>query len=96
SRYLRPLKDYLIGSLEFSIPHLARFPRLYNGVMGAEPVCNLLEHVAGMVDSPLLSLMDFRAACARWNVDIAMPARLAALTEQERQRTVVLVQDAFT
>ncbi|WP_122723102.1 D-2-hydroxyglutarate dehydrogenase YdiJ [Pseudomonas viridiflava] len=96
SRYLRPLKDYLIGSLEFSIPHLARFPRLYNGAMGAKPVRYLLEHVAGMVDSPLLSLMDFRAACARWNVGIATPARLAALTEQERQRTVVLVQDAFT
>ncbi len=27
-RYLRPLKDYLIGSLEFSIPFLARFPRV--------------------------------------------------------------------
>uniref|UniRef100_UPI0013CEFA6F (Fe-S)-binding protein n=2 Tax=Pseudomonas TaxID=286 RepID=UPI0013CEFA6F len=32
-RYLRPLKDYLIGSLEFSIPYLARFPRAYNAVM---------------------------------------------------------------
>ncbi|CAM3074133.1 hypothetical protein BZK31_00230 [Pseudomonas floridensis] len=96
SRYLRPLKDYLIGSLEFSIPYLARFPRLYNAVMGATPVRYLLEHVAGMVDSPLLSLTDLRAACARWNVGIATPERLAALTEQQRQRTVVLVQDAFT
>ncbi|MCV4264212.1 D-2-hydroxyglutarate dehydrogenase YdiJ [Pseudomonas capsici] len=96
SRYLRPLKDYLIGSLEFSIPYLARFPKLYNAMMGARPVRYLLEHVAGMVDSPLLSLMDFRAACARWNVGIATPERLAALSEQERKRTVILVQDAFT
>ncbi|GFM80107.1 FAD-linked oxidase [Pseudomonas cichorii] len=96
SRYLRPLKDYLIGSLEFSIPYLARFPKFYNAIMAAKPVRYLLEHVAGMVDSPLLSLMDFRAACARWNVGIATPERLAALSEQERKRTVILVQDAFT
>jgi FAD/FMN-containing dehydrogenase/Fe-S oxidoreductase len=96
SRYLRPLKDYLIGSLEFSIPYLARFPKAYNAVMSAAPVRYLLEHVAGMVDSPLLSLMDFRAACARWNVGMATPERLAALNDEERKRTVVLVQDAFT
>ena len=96
SRYLRPLKDYLIGSLETTLPHLARFPRTYNAVMKAAPVRYLLEHVAGMVDSPLLSLTDFRAACVRWNVGLATPQRLAALTEQERKRTVVLVQDAFT
>lgn len=96
SRYLRPVRDYLVGSLESTIPFLARFPRVYNAVMKATPVRYLLERVAGMVDSPLLSLVDFRAACARWNVGIATPQRLAALSEQERQRTVVLVQDAFT
>ena len=96
SRYLRPVRDYLVGSLESTIPHLARFPRVYNAVMKATPVRYLLERVAGMVDSPLLSLVDFRAACARWNVGIATPQRLAALSEQERQRTVVMVQDAFT
>lgn len=96
SRYLRPLKDYLIGSLEFSIPYLARFPKTYNAVMSAAPVRWLLEHVAGMVDSPLLGLTDFRAACARWNVGMATPERLATLSAEERKRTVVLVQDAFT
>jgi FAD/FMN-containing dehydrogenase/Fe-S oxidoreductase len=96
SRYLRPVRDYLVGSLESTIPYLARFPRVYNAVMKAAPVRYLLDRVAGMVDSPLLSLVDFRAACARWNVGIATPQRLAALSEQERRRTVVLVQDAFT
>jgi Fe-S oxidoreductase len=96
SRYLRPLKDYLIGSLEFSIPHLAHFPRAYNAVMGAAPVRWLLEHGAGMVDSPLLSAVDFQAACNRWQVKLATPRALAALSDTERQRSVVLVQDAFT
>lgn len=96
SRYLRPLKDYLIGSLEYTVPYIARVPRLYNFVMGARPVRVLLEHVAGMVDSPLLSLMDFNAVCRRWNVQMATPERLAALAEGERKRSVILVQDAFT
>nr|WP_180205928.1 FAD-binding and (Fe-S)-binding domain-containing protein [Pseudomonas sp. SbOxS1]NYU06126.1 FAD-binding oxidoreductase [Pseudomonas sp. SbOxS1] len=96
SRYLRPLKDYLIGSLEYTLPYIARAPRLYNFVMGARPVRVLLERVAGMVDSPLLSLMDFNAVCRRWNVQMATPQRLAALGEGERKRSVILVQDAFT
>jgi Fe-S oxidoreductase len=95
-RYLRPLKDYLIGSLEFSIPWLARFASLYNAIMSAKPTRYVLEHVVGMVDSPLLSRMDFRAVCERWNVRIATTQRLEALTAEQRQRSVILVQDAFT
>lgn len=95
-RYLRPLKDYLIGSLEFSIPWLARFPSLYNAVMNAKPVRYLLEHVVGMVDSPLLSRMNFRSVCERWKVELATAECLAALTAEQRKNSVILVQDAFT
>lgn len=96
SRYLRPLKDYLIGSLEYTIPYIARAPRLYNFLMGARPVRFILEHVAGMVDSPLLSMTDFDAVCRRWGVELATPARLSTLGEQQRARSIILVQDAFT
>jgi len=96
SRYLRPLKDYLIGSLEYTIPYIARVPRLYNFVMGARPVRYVLEHVAGMVDSPLLSITDFDAVCRRWNVQIATPELLSTLDKQQRARSVIIVQDAFT
>ncbi len=96
SRYLRPLKDYLIGSLEYTIPYIARSPRLYNFVMGARPVRYVLEHVAGMVDSPLLSITDFDAACRRWNVQTATPELLSTLGKQQRDRSVIIVQDAFT
>jgi FAD/FMN-containing dehydrogenase/Fe-S oxidoreductase len=96
SRYLRPLKDYLIGSLEYTIPYIARTPRLYNFVMGARPVRFILEHVAGMVDSPLLNITNFDAMCRRWSVEIATPERLSTLDTQQRARSVILVQDAFT
>lgn len=96
SRYLRPLKDYLIGSLEYTIPYIARFPRVYNFFMGARPVRYVLEHVAGMVDSPLLSITDFDAVCRRWNVQVATPERLSTLDKHQRARSVIIVQDAFT
>ena len=96
SRYLRPLKDYLIGSLEYTIPYIARFPRLYNFVMAASPVRFMFEHVAGMVDSPLLSMTDFDAVCRRWQVAIATPELLLTLGKEHRARSIILVQDAFT
>ncbi|MHC5203971.1 D-2-hydroxyglutarate dehydrogenase YdiJ [Pseudomonas chlororaphis] len=95
-RYLRPLKDYLIGSLEFSVPYLARLPRLYNALISAAPVSRALKHLAGMVDSPLLSTLDYQAVCRRRNVRMANAAELATLSEEQRQRSVILVQDAFT
>lgn len=96
ARYMRPLKDYLIGSLEFSIPFLARFPGIYNGMIEWKPVRLFLERFAGMVDSPTLSRLDFEAACARWGAKQATPELLAKLSKVERAQSVVLVQDAFT
>jgi len=96
ARYLRPLKDYLIGSLEWTLPLLARAPGLYNGLMSAGAVRRWLDRHAGMVDSPLLSRFDFAAARRRLGLLEATPARLAALSAEEKARSVVLVQDAFT
>lgn len=96
SRYLRPVKDYLIGSLEYTIPYLARAPRLYNFVMGSRPVRLILERWIGMVDSPLLSVTDFDAVCRRWKVQLSTAELLSALSEPQRARSVIIVQDAFT
>ena len=96
ARYLRPMKDYLIGSLEFTIPTLAMAPGLYNGVMRNALVKRLLASTAGMVDSPTLAREDFAALLKRYDVLPATPYTLAALSAEERTRAVVLVQDAFT
>ncbi|MFG0416005.1 FAD-binding and (Fe-S)-binding domain-containing protein [Pseudomonas sp. zjy_8] len=95
-RYLRPLRDYLIGSLEFSLPLLAHLPWLYNAPMGSRLVNTLLVERLGMVDSPTLSDFDFRATCRRFAVQTATPKRLAELDESLRARSLILVQDAFT
>lgn len=96
SRYLRPLKDYLIGSLEFSIPYFAKLPWLYNGLMQLNISQAMLRRYAGMIDSPLLSRFDLKATLERWDVLEATPENLRRLPAAQRERSVILVQDAFT
>ncbi|OLL27396.1 hypothetical protein BTH42_32855 [Burkholderia sp. SRS-W-2-2016] len=95
-RYLRPLRDYLIGSLEFTMPWMARLPGVYNALMRATWMRAMLEQRVGMVDSPLLSRYDLAAVLRQWQVRPADPRSLAALTQQQRERSVVIVQDTFT
>ncbi|MCA8102215.1 D-2-hydroxyglutarate dehydrogenase YdiJ [Burkholderia contaminans] len=95
-RYLRPLRDYLIGSLEFTMPWMARVPALYNGLMRTGWVRAVLERHVGMVDSPLLSRFDLAAVIRQWRVKPADPQALAALSDAQRARSVVIVQDTFT
>ncbi|MDD2056457.1 FAD-binding oxidoreductase [Pseudomonas sp. GD03860] len=95
-RYQRPLRDYLIGSLEFSIPYLAHAPGLYNAVMGSKWVSKLLERHVGMLDSPLISRYNLQATLTRCNVRMASIPALRELTPAQRERSIVLVQDAFT
>jgi FAD/FMN-containing dehydrogenase/Fe-S oxidoreductase len=96
SRYLRPAKDYVVGSLEFTVPVFAKFPWLYNGLMRFSAVQSLLRGPVGMVDSPLLSNVALKPVLKRWHVEEATPKALARLSDVERDNTVVLVQDAFT
>ncbi|MFD2640901.1 D-2-hydroxyglutarate dehydrogenase YdiJ [Pseudomonas japonica] len=96
NRYQRPLRDYLIGSLEFTIPYLAYAPGLYNAVMGSKFVGGLLAERIGMVDSPLISRFNFQATLKRCGVRAASVPALRELTPAQRERSIVLVQDAFT
>ncbi len=96
SRYLRPLKDYFIGGLEYVIPWLAKARPVYNIPMSLAPVKWLLKHGAGMVDSPLISRTSLSRALRQRGIPLATVHTLAALTEDERERSVIIVQDAFT
>ncbi|MFM9271494.1 FAD-binding and (Fe-S)-binding domain-containing protein [Halomonas elongata] len=95
-RYLRPLRDYLIGGLEFMVPTLSRVAPLYNAALGNRLVNRLLAGPIGMVDSPRLSRANLKRQLAAWGVAEATPTSIGLLTEAQRARSVVLVQDAFT
>ncbi|SDM19520.1 Fe-S oxidoreductase, partial [Modicisalibacter muralis] len=95
-RYQRPLRDYLIGGLEFMIPHLASIAPLYNAALQNRLIERLMARHIGMVDSPLISRASLKKQLAAWGISEATPTSLGLLTEQQKARSVVLVQDAFT
>jgi FAD/FMN-containing dehydrogenase/Fe-S oxidoreductase len=92
-RYRRPLKDWLVASLETALPLAARVPGLYGAVLRSPSLRGWLERHGGLVDLPSLSDVDLRVALA---APIATPRALAALSPERRARCVVLVPDAFT
>ncbi|WP_339617532.1 FAD-binding and (Fe-S)-binding domain-containing protein [uncultured Gilvimarinus sp.] len=95
-RYLRPLKDYFIGALEYIMPTMVRVPWLYNGVMKPKISQKMLAKVAGMVDSPLLTGVDLDKALRDVNVRYASAQNIATLNAEQKAKTVIVVQDAFT
>ncbi|MDX1392401.1 MAG: FAD-linked oxidase C-terminal domain-containing protein, partial [Rheinheimera sp.] len=94
SRYLRPAKDYIVGNIERTAPLLAKMPRLVNFALRRNVTARLLEKTVGYVDTPLLSVPTLASQVGkRYQFDLA---RLEQLTAEQRQKTVLLVQDPFT
>lgn len=96
SRYLRPLKDYFIGGLEFMVPTLAKMPWAYNLMMKPQFMQKFMARFIGMVDSPLLTGINLHKAAEKLGVNYATLENIAQLTPTEKAKAVILVQDAFT
>jgi len=95
-RYLRPLRHYLIAGLEFMLPLLAKFPTPYNWALDNSLGKHLFRHGIGMVDSPAICTHSLAKGLQQRGISWADSARLRALSASEKQRTLVVVQDAFT
>jgi FAD/FMN-containing dehydrogenase/Fe-S oxidoreductase len=95
-RYLRPLKDYFIGGLEYMIPTLAKAPWLYNALMKPAIFQKVTARVAGMVDSPLLTGISLDKQLAQLGLNYAVAENIRNLSDDDKQRSVIVVQDAFT
>ncbi|WP_249977173.1 D-2-hydroxyglutarate dehydrogenase YdiJ [Vreelandella olivaria] len=95
-RYLRPLRDYVIGGTEWMLPVLAKAAPLYNAVMGQRWVEQLMRCSVGISDSPQLSRASVKKQLRAWGVAEATPTSLALLTEQQRANSIIIIQDAFT
>ncbi|MBU2428650.1 MAG: FAD-binding oxidoreductase, partial [Gammaproteobacteria bacterium] len=94
SRYLRPMKDYVVGGIEQTAPWLAKIPKLVNFTLQLAPTKTLLAKTVGYVDSPLLSLPTL---AQRLNDQFAFDLeQLQTMSDVDRQKTVLLVQDPFT
>lgn len=94
-RYARPVKDFLVASLESQLPLMARMPRLLNASMQSA-LGKALLRALGLVALPELSTTSLVSAAGHIGVRTASAEQLRALSEGERRKSVVLVQDAFT
>jgi FAD/FMN-containing dehydrogenase/Fe-S oxidoreductase len=95
-RYPRPLRDYLIGSLE-RLAYLGSFvPWLWNLSIENPLVKVINQQVVGLVDPPHLSSRSALKTIRRLGGRIATPSVLAGLSKEDRQRSVILIPDAFT
>src|SRR5690606_36019489 len=95
-RYLRPLKDYFVGGLEYMVPTLARVPWLYNAMMKPRFMQKAMSKVVGMVDSPLLSGVLLDNVIQKLGIRYASLENIAQFNAEQKARAVIVVQDAFT
>ena len=97
SRYQRPLKDYLVANIEAMAPWLAKLPRLVNWGQSLTWVKTLIKQHIGYVDAPILSVPDLssrlRASGTHQQFNLAA---LQQLSDAEKHRSILIVQDPFT
>ncbi|KMT64804.1 FAD-binding and (Fe-S)-binding domain-containing protein [Catenovulum maritimum] len=96
SRYQRPLKDYMVATIERTAPLLAKAPRLSNFIVNNPVSKALIKSVVGYVDTPELSYPTLSQQVAELNVLDWDLSRLSKLSEAERLKVVAIVQDPFT
>ncbi len=98
SRYARPLKDWIVGTLEYVLPVAAQVPGVYNGIVGSS-IGRFIFEKMGLVDSPRLSGTDPHRGIAEAGFRVASLDDLKVMREEDPgrfARQVVVVQDAFT
>ncbi|MDC0602360.1 FAD-binding oxidoreductase [Aliiglaciecola sp.] len=95
-RYLRPSKDYLVANIENMAPVLSKMPGMVNFFQRQSWLQALIKKTVGYVDAPLLSEPPLSQRLDEKNVEEYSLTKLQALSEQQKQRTVLIVQDPFT
>src|SRR4030095_14143246 len=94
-RYLRPPRDHLVASLERLLPWMAKAPSITNAVMSSG-LGRTTMATLGLVALPSLDRMNVERRLGERGVRKALPDLLSRISAAERQRHVVVVQDAFT
>jgi Fe-S oxidoreductase len=96
TRYRRPVLDYFVAALETLLPMMALAPKLANLGMKAPWSKGILEKWIGLVDTPPLSELRLEKELEQRGAPAWDPERLLRLNEAAKQKSVLLLQDAFT
>lgn len=96
SRYLRPMRDHLVATVESYAPLMARAPKTFNFFIGQPWVRKLSEKHIGMVDLPLLSAPSLQQQMVGHRTANMTLESLEALGSEQKAKMVLVVQDPFT
>ncbi|OTA15841.1 membrane protein [Xenorhabdus vietnamensis] len=96
SRYLRPLRDHIVASVEYSTPLMAKAPRVFNFFLQQPWVQKISRHTIGMADLPLLSYPTLQQQLAGHYAARTTLEQLEDLSPFQRDQHVLIVQDPFT
>jgi len=96
SRYLRPARDHLVATVESYAPLMARAPRTFNFFINQPLVRKLSEKHIGMIDLPLLSTPSLQRQLVGHRSANLTLEQLEALSDEQKAKTVLVVQDPFT
>ena len=96
SRYLRPLKDYLVGSIETVGRLFSNIPRPVNAILNWPWSRNFLNIKIGLKDFPLYSSESLQQRLLDSNAAEFDLNKLNSLSPQESEWSVIFIQDAFT
>ncbi len=96
NRYFRPLKHHLAAMLEPLLPVLAKSRWIYNKISQSSAGNALSACLTGLQDLPAITSSSPLKDCCHAGAAIANDKVLKALPASEQQKTVIIVQDAFT
>lgn len=96
SQYPRPVKHHVAGLLESMLPVLAKIKPVYNFAANSQAINWVSSKTIGLQDLPAITSTSPLNDSCRSGASVASTRLLDSLSEEERQRTVIIVQDAFT
>ncbi len=96
TRYLRPVRDHLVATVESYAPLMARAPKTFNFFMSQPWMRRLSEKHIGMVDLPMLSAPSLQKQMVAHRSANLTLEQLETLTPEQKAQTVLVVQDPFT
>ena len=94
-RYLRPLRDYLVGTTEWTGYILSKIPRFGNALLGNALWTKALKQLVGLIDAPALSTPNLANQLTKVKGFLTIEELRKSSTAQ-KQSSVILLQDAFT
>ncbi|MDO6711814.1 FAD-binding and (Fe-S)-binding domain-containing protein [Aliiglaciecola sp. 2_MG-2023] len=95
-RYLRPAKDVLTANIESMAPWMAKAPAMINFFQRQPLLKEAIKRYIGYVDAPLLSEPSLDKRLEKNQIMPFDLQALSALDEEQKLKTVLIVQDPFT